>query len=263
MDIGVRDKVALVAAASKGLGFGIAQVLAEEGAKVSIGSRTATDIKAAATQLQQQTKSEVLAGVLDAADHQSILDWVSATHKHFGRVDCLVINAGGPPAGNFDDFEDPTWQAAFELTLLSAVRMVRAVLPLMRQQGGGSILAVTSSSVKEPIDHLLLSNVMRSGVASLMKSLARQLAKENIRVNNLVPGRIDTERVRSLDAFNAKAHGIPEPEWQARMEATIPMGRYGHITEFGKAGAFLLSDAASYITGATFVVDGGLIRAVT
>jgi 3-oxoacyl-[acyl-carrier protein] reductase len=262
MDLGLKDKVAMVAAASKGLGYGIAQALAQEGARVCIGSRTEADIKAAARQLRAETGAEVIGTVMDATDAQSILAWRSTTLDHFGRIDCLVVNAGGPPAGNFDDFDDDDWQAAFELTLLSSARMIRAVLPTMRQQKSGSILTLTASSIKEPIDFILLSNVMRSGVVSLVKSLSHQLAPENIRVNNLVPGRIDTDRVRSLDEYNAQKNGASVAEYKAQVESTIPLKRYGTIEEFGKAGAFLLSDASSYVTGETFIIDGGTMRTV-
>lgn len=262
MELGLNGKVIMVAAASKGLGYGIAQAVAREGALVSIGSRTAVDIEAAAHQLKSETGTQVLGFVMDATNPQSILDWARATQVHFGGVDGLVVNAGGPPAGGFDNFSDDDWQAAFELTLLSSVRLIRAVLPAMRTRGSGSILTVTSSSVKEPIDILLLSNVMRSGVVSLVKSLSRQLAPEHIRVNNLVPGRIDTDRVKSLDSLTAKQLGQPPEAQKAHQESLIPWGRYGTIEEFGKAGAFLLSDAASYITGETLIVDGGAMRTV-
>lgn len=262
MDLGLEGKVAMVAAASKGLGYGIAQALAQEGAKVSIGSRTEENIKKIASQLSKETRADVLGTAFDARDANSILNWNHETQEHFGGVDCLVVNAGGPPAGLFDDFEDQDWENAFELTLMSSVRMIRAILPSMRQRGGGSILTITSSSVKEPIDSLLLSNVMRSGVTSLAKSLSQQLAKDNIRVNNLVPGRIDTDRVKSLDEITAKNKGIAVNTQKETMESTIPLGHYGSIEEFGKAGAFLLSDAASYITGATIIVDGGTMKTV-
>ncbi len=262
MDLGLHGKVAMVAASSKGLGFGIARELAREGALVSIGSRTEADVFDAAELLTEETGAEVLANVLDAADPGSISRWMDSTTDAFGGVDMLVVNAGGPPAGNFDDFDDDDWQAAFELTLMSAVRMVRAVLPSMRQAGGGSILTITSCSVKEPIDFLLLSNVMRSGVTSLAKSLSQQLAPESIRINNLMPGRIDTDRVQSLDIMNAEKRGLSREEVRAANELDIPIGRYGTIEEFGRLGAFLLSDAASYITGQTIAVDGGSIRTV-
>lgn len=262
MDLGLKDKVIMVAAASRGLGYGIAQACAQEGALVSIGSRTETDIMEAARVLQQETGTQVLGAVMNATDVDSIVDWALATKTHFGAIDGLVVNAGGPPAGGFDNFTDDDWQAAFELTLLSSVRMIRAVLPSMRERGGGSILTVTSSSVKEPIDILLLSNVMRSGVVSLVKSLSRQLAPERIRVNNLVPGRIDTNRVRSLDQLMADRLDQTMAVQKAYQEARIPWGRYGTIAEFGRAGAFLLSEAASYITGETLIVDGGSMRTV-
>lgn len=262
MELGLRGKVAMVAAASKGLGYGIARELAREGALVSIGSRNETDIFDAAETLAEETGSEVLANVLDAASVDSIAKWVENTTETFGGVEMLVVNAGGPPAGIFDDFTDSEWQDAFELTLLSSVRMIRAVLPFMRQEGGGSILTITSCSVKEPIDFLLLSNVMRSGVTSLAKSLSLQLASESIRVNNLMPGRIDTDRVRTLDQMNADVRNMSATEIKVANELGIPLGRYGTIEEFGKIGAFLLSDAASYITGQTIAADGGTIKTV-
>ncbi|MBN2162901.1 MAG: SDR family oxidoreductase [Pontiellaceae bacterium] len=262
MDLGLRGKVAMVAAASRGLGYGIARELAREGALVSIGSRTEPDVYDAADSLTEESGSEILANVLDASDPDSVAQWIDHTVNAFGGVDMLVVNAGGPPAGNFDDFDDTAWQSAFELTLMSAVRMIRGVLPFMRQAGGGSILTITSCSVKEPIDFLLLSNVMRSGVTSLAKSLSLQLAPENIRINNLMPGRIDTDRVQSLDAMNATQQGLDPESVRAANELGIPMRRYGTIDEFGRLGAFLLSDASSYITGQTIGVDGGLIKTV-
>ena len=261
MNLHLQDKIIMVAAASKGLGFGIAHNCALEGARLSIAARTAGDIEAAAEQLRA-TGAEVLAHTFDARDGDSIRAWRDATQAQFGGIDGLVVNAGGPPPGGFDDFDDAHWQQAFELTLLSAIRMIRAVLPTLRERGGGSILTITSSSVKEPIDTLLLSNVMRSGVVSLAKSLATQLAPESIRVNNLVPGVIYTDRVVALTEARAATQGVPAATLRATQQAAIPMRRYGEADEFGKAGAFLLSAAASYITGETLVVDGGSMRTV-
>jgi len=262
MDLNIAEKVYMVAAASKGLGYGIASELAKNGATVCIASRTRKDIEQAAEKLRTDTGSTIHASVFDAAKKDSIITWISDVENAFERIDGLVVNAGGPPPGNFDDFSDNDWEAAFNLTLMGAVRLIRGVLPLMKKNGEGSILTVTSLSVKEPINRLLLSNVFRSGVASLVKSLANELAVDNIRVNNLMPGRIDTDRLKALDESNAKKAGVSVTEIQKQVHQQIPMGRYGTIEEFGKAGAFLLSPAASYITGANLQVDGGLLKTV-
>ncbi len=262
MDLQIHGKVFLVAGASRGLGLAIAEQLSLNGARVAIASRNAEAISVAGRELAERTGNLVKAYVMDASDGASIKQWVADASRDFGRVDGLVVNAGGPPLGQFDVFSDEDWQAAFNLTLMSAVRMVRECLPHLRKAGGGAILTLTSSSVKEPIDFLLLSNVMRSGVTSLAKNLSKQLASENIRVNNLIPGLIATDRMQSLDRAQAAAKGIDIIEQRHANEQNIPLGRYGEPLEFGKAGAFLLSPAASYITGATLVVDGGTMKTV-
>ncbi|MFP4540208.1 MAG: SDR family oxidoreductase [Opitutales bacterium] len=262
MDLDLIGKRFLVAASSRGLGFGIAQALAAEGASVALGAREEASLRAAAATLAGTSTGSITQHPLDAADATSITAWVDACAEDLGGIDGLVVNAGGPPPGRFDDFDDAAWAAAFELTLMSAVRLIRAVLPTLRAQRGGSILTVTSTSIKEPIDDLLLSNVFRSGVVSLVKSLSRDLAPDGIRVNNLVPGRIDTDRVRSLDEAAAPRSGISIEEQVARSAAAIPLGRYGTIEEFGRAGAFLLSPAAAYLTGTTLLVDGGATRTI-
>jgi 3-oxoacyl-[acyl-carrier protein] reductase len=262
MDLQIKDKVVMVAAASQGIGHGIAEAIAREGGRLSIASRTAGNIEAAAKALRDEYGVECRGYVMDAADADSIRAWTDATLEDFGEVQGLVVNAGGPPPGNFDDFDDAAWSAAYELTLMSAVRMIRCVLPQMRAQQSGSILTVTSISIREPIDNLLLSNVFRSGVVALVKSLSNELADAGIRVNNLVPGRIDTERVRTLDRIGAEKKGIAVDEEQQVQFADIPLGRYGTIEDMGSAGAFLLSEAARYITGVTLLVDGGKTRAV-
>ncbi|HPE77865.1 MAG TPA: SDR family oxidoreductase, partial [Draconibacterium sp.] len=254
MDLQIEGKVFMVAASSKGLGFGIARELAKNGAVVCIASRTKTEIEKAAENLRKETGATIHTSVFDASSAESIKNWITEVDTAFERIDGLVVNAGGPPPGNFDDFTDEDWLAAFNLTLMSAVRLIRGVLPAMRAGEGGSILTVTSMSVKEPINRLLLSNVLRSGVTSLVKSLSNEFAPENIRINNLMPGRIDTDRVKSLDNSNAEKSGISVAEIKSKNEATIPLGRYGNIEEFGKAGAFLLSPAASYITGVSLAV---------
>ena len=260
MDLGLQGKVALVAASSKGLGYGVARALAGEGAKVSLCSRSWQQVGKAAKRLTEETGAETLATECDVLEPAMIQRWVDKTVAEWGKVDCLLVNAGGPPAKTVKEMDDADWQAAFELTLLSSIRMIAAALPNMG--AGGSILTVTSGSVREPIPRLALSTVMRAGVAGLVKTLADELAGDGIRVNNLVPGRIDTDRVAQLDANTSAKLGISMEEVRTRSLAGIPLGRYGTIDDFGRAGAFLLSPAASYITGATLRVDGGAARAI-
>lgn len=260
MDLGLTGKVALVAAASQGLGYGAARELAWEGAHVSICSRDQSSVEAAARKLTGETGADVLATVCDVTRLDDIQNWVNHTVERWGIVDALFINAGGPPPGLFKDTTDEQWQAAFDLLLMSAIRMVRCTLPHMTN--GGAILTSTSSSVREPIEKLGLSTVMRSGIAGLVKTLADELAADGIRVNNLIPGRIETERVNFLDGATAKREGIPVEDVRARSLRRIPMKRLGQIEEYGRAAAFLLSPAASYITGATLWVDGGAMRSI-
>ncbi|AJQ93599.1 SDR family oxidoreductase [Gynuella sunshinyii] len=262
MDLQLKDKVIMVAAASQGMGYAIARQCALEGAKVSMASRDKMAIEAAAETIRAESGTEVRAYQFDARDGGSIERWVADTIVDLGPVNGLLVNAGGPPTGQFESFDDNDWQAAFELTLMSAVRLIRAVLPSMKQTGGGSILTLTSSSVKEPIDVLILSNVMRSGVTSLVKSLSQQLAGDKIRVNNIIPGLIDTQRVQGMDQAMADKLGISREERKAQVESTLPWGRYGRPEEFANAATFLLSEAASYITGASLTVDGGKMKTV-
>ena len=252
----------MLAAASQGLGFAIARVLAAEGARVSIAARQSETLQAAAERIAAATGGLVAGTIADVTNPASIEAWHQATVERFGGVDILVTNSGGPPAGPASAFDDVAWQSAFELLLLSTVRMVRVVRPSLEARGGGSILMLTSLSVKNPIANLGLSNVIRAAVAALAKTLADEFASKKIRVNQLVPGRISTERIGYLDDANAKRQGISIDEQRRRSIATIPLGRYGEPEEFARAAAFLVSDAASYITGATLQVDGGAIRSV-
>ncbi len=260
MDLGLRNKTAMVGGASKGLGFAVARALASEGARVSIASRDADAIKRAADTISRETGGDAIAVAADLSQADAIARWHATTVKQLGDVDLLFANTGGPPAGTALAFDDAAWQSAFDLLLMSVIRTVRLVVPSMRARGGGSILIGTSSTVKEPVPSLALSNVMRSGVTSFAKTLSLELAPDRIRVNTLIPGRIATDRLRQLDEINATKAGIALEEQQKRGAATIPIGRYGAPDDFGRVGAFLLSDAASYITGASVQVDGGLIK---
>jgi len=263
MDLGLKDKVLMVSASSKGLGYGIALQAAHEGAVLSIGSRNKKNIDRAAERIKKEVPgATIYSSVLDVANPDSIESWIRATLRELGTIDGLVVNGGGPPPGRFDEIDDHVWFTGYENTLMSAVRLIREVLPVMRKNKTGSILTVTSSSVKEPIDNLLLSNVFRSGVTSLVKSLSFQVAKDNIRVNNLVPGFFDTERLKELDLRNSGEWRISLDNVRKINHDKIPIGRYGDPNEFGKSAVFLLSDAASYVTGETFIIDGGKMRTV-
>ncbi len=260
MDLGLRGKIAMVGGASKGLGFAVARALAGEGVHVCIASRDATAIQRAADTIRAETGGSPLPVTADLSRADAIVAWHEATLQQFGGVDLLFVNTGGPPAGSALAFDDRAWQCAFELLLMSVVRSIRAVVPSMTSRGGGAILVGTSSSVKEPLPNLALSNVLRSGVTSLAKTLSVELAPQKIRVNTIIPGRIATDRLRQLDEINANRQGLSLPDHQARAAASIPLGRYGTPDDFGRVGAFLLSDAASYITGASVQVDGGLVK---
>jgi len=252
----------MVAGASRGLGFAVANALAREGAQVSLSSRSPEAAQAAATKIQSETGVSVFATAADVRSADAIVNWFHTTEDRFGGVDLLYVNSGGPPTGTILQFDDAAWQSAFDLLLLSAVRMIRLAVPSMLARGGGAIVLGTSSAVKEPIGNIALSTVLRTSVASLSKILATELAAKKIRVNQLIPGRIHTDRVKEVDAETAGRLGITVPDQQKKIFATIPMGRYGEPDEFAAAAVFLLSDAAAYITGASLQVDGGMIRGI-
>jgi 3-oxoacyl-[acyl-carrier protein] reductase len=262
MKLGLTNRVAMVAGASRGLGYAVARALAEEGVQVSIASRDADAVAAAGRKIGQETGARVLAVAADVSSAHAIEQWHRKTIEEFGGIDLLFTNSGGPPPGTALGFDDAAWQKAFDLLLMSAVRMVRLAVPSMAARGGGSIVLPTSSSVKEPIANLALSNILRASVTALSKTLANELAGQKIRVNHLIPGRISTDRLRELDESNSKRQGISVEEQQKKMMQTIPMSRYGDPREFANAAVFLFSDAASYITGATLQADGGAMRGV-
>lgn len=262
MDLQLTDKVIMVAGASEGLGFGIATCLAAEGCHLSIASRSLDKITAATKKLQKNNSGKIIGSVMDAKNAESISAWIAHTVKEFGRIDGLVINTGGPPAGNFAQLTDEHWQQGFELILMSAVHMIRGVLPYLQQQPHSAILAVTSYLIKEPDPILTLSNAFRSGLVALLKSLSRELAPQGVRVNNLIPGKMDTDRIKDLNQIIANKEKVDIESIKQQQFASIPLGRYGTPEEFGRAATFLLSPAASYITGETLIVDGGLVKTV-
>jgi 3-oxoacyl-[acyl-carrier protein] reductase len=263
MDLGIRGKVAIVLAASKGLGRACAAALAAEGVNLVIGARNQQVLEEAARQIERTTGSKVLAVPTDVTKAEELVRIADNALREFGHIDILVNNAGGPPAGNFDAFSDEQWQAAFELNLLSAVRMIRLVLPSMRAQGSGRIINIVSTSVKQPIDNLLLSNSIRPGIIGLAKSLSLELAPANITINNVCPGRILTDRIRQLERIDEKVQqGMSEEEILQKSAQGIPMRRLGKPEEVGALVAFLASQQAAYITGTTIQVDGGQTRSI-
>src|SRR5438067_7917862 len=242
MDLGLRGKVALVTAASKGMGKACALELAREGAKVAMCARTESDLKTAADEVRAATKADVLAIPADVTKKEDVQGLAQRVSSQWGGVDILVANAGGPARGFFEEMSDEQWQQAFELSLLSVVRLVRGVLPGMQAKKWGRILTIQSVSVKQPLEDLLLSNAVRPGVAGMMKTLALQLGKENILVNTLCPGRILTDRLLG----GLKASGLSKEEYLARQSKDIPLGRPGTVEEFANVAVFLASERASY-----------------
>jgi len=262
MDLGLKDRVAIVAASSQGLGKAVALGLAREGAKLAICSRSESNIKQAAEEIRQETGVEVLARPVDVTDYEQVRSFISETNDRFGRVDVCVTNAGGPPAKPFSETTVEDWQDEVNLNLMSTLYFVREVLPLMQKRKWGRVISITSLSVKQPVDNLVLSNSVRSAVSGLMKTLSNEYGKDNILINNVCPGYTLTARLDQLSGKLAKAEGVDSNEIQKRWAKQVPLRRVGRPEEFADVVVFLASERASYVTGVSVSIDGGLVRGI-
>lgn len=262
MDLGLKDRIAIVAASSQGLGKAVAMALAREGAKLAVCSRRVDAIEAAADEIRRATGVEVLARAADVTRLDDVQRLVAETLEHFGRIDICVTNAGGPPSKTFAETTAQDWAAAVDLNLMSVVHFAREVLPVMRKQRWGRLLTITSIAVKQPIDRLILSNSVRSAVSGLVKTLANEYGQDNVTVNNLCPGYTRTARLTELAGRLARSEGVALEQVEERWTHQIPLGRLAEPEEFANVVAFLASEKASYITGASVAVDGGMVKGI-
>ena len=260
MDLKLKDKRALVTGASRGLGYATALALAKEGCKVAINGRDEARIKSVAEKLSKKTGAQVIGLAGDVSEIGVPEKLIQQIVEAFGGLDILVTNAGGPPPGTFESFDEATWQKAIDLSLMSHVRLIRAALPHLRKSSAASVLTVTSMSVKQPLANLVLSNSVRAATVGLTKSLALELGKDGIRFNSILPGWTETERVTQLMTARATANKSTVETEIAKQSQESPLGRMGQPAEFANAAAFLVSPAASYITGVMLTVDGGMYK---
>jgi 3-oxoacyl-[acyl-carrier protein] reductase len=260
MDLGLKDRVALVAASSTGLGKAVALGLAREGAKLALCARTQSTLDAAAEEIRRETGAEVMARAIDVTSHERVGAFVGEVAAHFGRLDICVANAGGPPSKSFAETTADDWHAAAELNLMSTVYLAKETLPLMQQRRWGRFIAITSVTVKQPLDGLILSNSVRAAVLGLVKSLANEYGPYNVLVNNVCPGFTATARLNELAETLAVKGGVSPHDIEKRWASQAPLGRVGQPEEFANLVVFLASERASYITGESIAVDGGLVK---
>lgn len=263
MDLGIQNRTAVVLASSAGIGRACAAALAAEGANVALSGRDPARLEAAVTELQASAGERVFGEALDVTDGAALVAHLHTVRKHFGAVDILVANAGGPPAGSATDMTIADLDHAYELTLKSAIRAISTVLPWMREQKWGRVIAVTSSSVREPIPGLVLSNIMRPGLTGYLKTLAAEVARDGVLVNSVCTGAFETDRMRSLCQKRAEDSGKALDEVIRKVGVGVPIGRVGQPEEFGALVAFLASQQASFLTGAAIPLDGGAGHTIT
>jgi 3-oxoacyl-[acyl-carrier protein] reductase len=262
MDLGLKDRVALVAASSQGLGKAVALGLAREGARLALCARTESTLQATAEEIRRETGVDVMASALDVTDYQQVRHFVAETVEHFGRLDICVANAGGPPTKTFAETTMEDWHAAANLNLMSTVHLAKEALPVMQERRWGRFIAITSMTVKQPVDGLILSNSVRSAVSGLIKTLSNEYGPYNVLVNNVCPGYTATARLLSLSSRLAEKEGVTAQDIEARWARQTPLGRVGQPEEFAGLVVFLASERASYITGVSIAVDGGIVKGI-
>lgn len=261
MDLGLSGKKALVTGSSRGLGFATAHQLAREGCDIVINGRERTSLNAAEQEISSDTDGKIFPVVEDITQDGKAIEIVNKANELLGGLDILITNTGGPPTGGIENLDDQTWEMAVELSFLSHMRLIRAALPYLKVSNSASVLTITSMSVKQPVPNLLLSNSIRGATIGLTKTLALELGSEGIRFNTILPGFIRTERVLDLLAQRAEANASTVDQEITKQSNLSPLGRIGMPQEFANVATFLVSPAASYLTGGVFLVDGGMYKA--
>jgi 3-oxoacyl-[acyl-carrier protein] reductase len=260
MDLGLKDRVAIVAASSQGLGKAVALGLAREGAKLALCARTESTLETTADEIRRETGAEILTRAIDVTVHEDVRHFVADTAAHFGRLDICVANAGGPPSKTFAETTLEDWLAASDLNLMSTVCFAKAALPIMQERRWGRFITITSVSVKQPIDGLILSNSIRAGVSGLVKSLANEYGPYNVLVNNVCPGYTATARLLGLGTTLAERRGVSQKEIEEGWAKQAALQRVGQPEEFANVVVFLASERSSFVTGVSIQVDGGFVK---